>query len=94
MNPQAAARILVWDKIRNVFSDEVENEFTRGEIIALVVEDTPIPIERALSLPGYCYNMINKGINFQNHVFEQIETGHCKVPGTNYDYVGPIFLEM
>jgi len=41
MNPQAAARILVWDKIRNVFSDEVENEFTRGEIIALVVEDTP-----------------------------------------------------
>jgi len=49
MNPQATARILVRDKIRNVFSDEVENEFTRGEIIALVVEDTPIPIERALS---------------------------------------------
>jgi len=36
--------------------------------------------------------MINKVINFQNHVFEQIETGHCKVPGTNYDYVGPIFF--
>jgi hypothetical protein len=35
--------------------------------------------------------MINKGINFQNHIFEQLETGHYKVLGTSYNYVGPIF---
>lgn len=91
MNHQATAGILVWDKIRNVFSNEVGKSFTRGEIINLVIEKYPDTNKGSVIPSDYCYNMINKGTSFQNHIFEQIETGHYKVLGPNCDYAGPIF---
>jgi len=91
MNPQTIARILVWDKIRNVLSEEVGKEFTGGEIIDLVVERYPDTNRSSVIPSGYCYNMINKAIDFKNHIFEHLEAGRYKVLGTSYDHLGPIF---
>lgn len=91
INPQVMTDIQIWDKIRNVFCDEVGKKFTTGEIINLVVERYPDTNKTSIIPSDYCYNMVNKGIYFQNHVFEQLETGSYKVLGTSCDYVGPIF---
>jgi hypothetical protein len=86
-----AKEISLWDKIFDVFSEEIGKEFTRGDIIDLIVEKYPNTNRTSVIPSDYCYNMINKGIYFKNHIFEQLETGYYKVLGTSYEYTGPIF---
>ena len=93
INYQSTTDIPVWDKICNIFSDEVGKEFTTAEIIDLVVERYPDTNKTSVIPSDYCYNMTNKGIDYKKHkhIFEQLERGHYKVLGTGYDYVGPVF---
>jgi len=88
---QENAKITLKDKIENVFSKEIGKLFTRREIVALVIEQYPDTNSTSIIPSDYCYNMINKGIIFQNHLFEQLDTGNYKVLGKNYAYEGPIF---
>jgi hypothetical protein len=83
--------IQIWDKIRNVFSDEVGKIFTTGKIKELVFERYLDTNKKSVIPSDCCYNMVNKGIYFENHIFEHLETGLYKVLGTGYDYKGPIF---
>ena len=91
INPEVMTDIQIWDKIRSVFCDEVGKKFTTGEIINLVVERYPDTNKTSIIPSDYCYNMVNKGIYFENHVFEYLDHGYYKVLGTSYNYLGPIF---
>ena len=47
--------------------------------------------ESSLIPSDYCYNTINRGIPFKNHLFEKIEHDNYKVLGPNYKYSGVIY---
>ncbi len=40
--------------------------------------------------PDYCYNRINKGIDFNKHIFVMINRNEYKYVGKNYPYSGLI----
>lgn len=90
---KSTRNIPILDKMLNVFENRVGEEFTRKQIIDLVVSTYPGTNKTSVIPSDYCYNIINRGINFQNHLFEHLEFGHYIVLGVNYDYEGPIFLK-
>lgn len=80
-----------WEKITSIFDNEIGYEFSRKEIIDLVLEKFPETNKSSVIPSDYCYNLYNKGIKFDKHIFEHIETGHYKVLGRNVKYSGNIY---
>ncbi|WP_019229976.1 HNH endonuclease [Sedimentibacter sp. B4] len=83
----------ILDKVRDTFKwCEIGNEFTTQEIINKVVlkhgcnPGSIIPSD-------YCYNRINNGIDFENHLhlFEYMGNKTYKFLGENFSYSGTIF---
>ncbi len=79
------------DKIFSTFENERGKAFSRKEIIDLVLEKYPETNRSSIIPSDYCYNITNKGIPFDNHLFEHIEIGRYKVLGPNYKYNGDIY---
>ena len=81
------------EMIINVFQDRIGEEFSREEIIDLVVNAYP-GTNRASVIPSdYCYNLINAGIAFDFHFLESLGEmeGQYRCLGLNHSYTGSIF---
>jgi len=79
------------DMFYEVFSRHVGESFTRNEIIRMLRGAYPHVNESSLIPSDYCYNVINRGISFKNHLFEKIAHGYYKVLGPHYKYTGTIY---
>lgn len=79
------------DKVISVFKDKVGEKFLREEIIDLVVHSYPGTPRGSVIPSDYCYNMINKGIAFDFHLFESLDEGRYKCLGPDHPYSGPIY---
>jgi len=80
------------EMIIKVFQDRIGEEFSREEIIDLVVNAYP-GTNRASVIPSdYCYNLINAGIAFKFHFLESLGEmeGQYRCLGLNYSYTGAI----
>ncbi len=84
-------QVNIFQKFLNVLKGHEGETFTRSEILNLIIEKYPGTNTRSLIPSDYCYNITNKGIPFQNHIFEQIEVGRYKYLGINYKYSGYIY---
>ncbi len=58
------------DKVLSVFQDRIGQNFSREEIIDLVVIAYPGTNRSSVIPSDYCYNLINVGIPFNFHIFE------------------------
>lgn len=81
----------IFQKFLNVFSGHEGEVFTRSKIIELICIKFPGTNQSSLIPSDYCYNLYNKGINFKNHIFEQVDQGHYKYLGLNAAYTGKVY---
>jgi hypothetical protein len=81
------------EKVINVFGDRVSNNFLREEIIDLIVNGFPGTNPTSVIPSDYCYNMANKGINFDFHLFESLgeREGRYHCIGLKFPYNGAIY---
>ncbi|WP_045222641.1 endonuclease NucS domain-containing protein [Desulfonatronum thioautotrophicum] len=82
----------IMERVLTVMSTRSFGEtFSRKQIIDMVQGAYP-EINRTSVIPSdYCYNIINKGIKFQFHIFEYIDKNKYKFLGADFDYDGPIY---
>ena len=69
----------------------INSEFTRSEIVKLVT--SKFGCNPTSVIPSdYCYNRLNKGINYEKylHLFEYTDTKTYRYLGLNYPYTGKI----
>ena len=82
----------VLNEVVQTFKDTPINTiFTRSEIVELV--STKYSRNPTSIIPSdYCYNRLNKGINYENylHLFEYTEEKNYRYLGLNYPYTGKI----
>ena len=83
--------IKIKDKALSVFQDRIGEEFSREEIIDLVVIAYPGTNRSSVIPSDYCYNLINATLTFDLHIFESLGEGRYKFLGPNYPYTGPIY---
>lgn len=81
---------IVEKMIKSFGSNHIGKIFSRQEIIDIFLETYPGTNRTSVIPSDYCYNRTNKGINFENHLFEHLGSARYKVLGANYDYEGPI----
>jgi len=75
----------------DVLRKHVGKEFSRREIIRMVIKRYPETNPDSVIPTDYCYNLYNTGINFKFHILEYVERDRFKVVGLNYRYEGPIY---
>jgi predicted transport protein len=83
--------INIFQKFLDVLNGHEGKTFSRSEIINLICLRFPGTNQTSLIPSDYCYNLINKGIAFQNHIFEQTELGKYKYLGEHYPYTGKVY---
>jgi hypothetical protein len=83
--------IRIKDKILSVFQDRIGENFSREEIIDLVVIAYPGTNRSSVIPSDYCYNLINATLPFNFYLFESLSEGRYKCLGPNYPYAGPIY---
>lgn len=89
--PELGSReITIWEKVLNTFSNHVGEVFLRRDIIDMVIGAYPGTNTTSIIPSDYCYNIINRGISFQKHMFEYLGSGRYKVLGKDFDFEGPI----
>jgi hypothetical protein len=81
----------IFQKFLNVFEGQEGEEFSRSGIIDRIVEEYPGTNRTSLIPSDYCYNITNKGIPFQQHIFEYLGQDRYKYLGQNYRYTGLIY---
>jgi hypothetical protein len=85
-----SSSITIFQKFLNVFKGQEGEEFSRSEIIDMIVEEYPGTNRTSLIPSDYCYNIINKGIPFQQHIFDYLGHGRYRYLGQDYEYTGLI----
>jgi len=78
-------------KIVNVLENHIGEEFSRREIIRMIIKKYPETNPDSIIPSDYCYNLYNTGINFDFHILEYVRRDRYKVVGLNYPYEGPIY---
>ena len=81
----------IFKKFLDVFDGHEGEVFTRSKIIELICMHFPGTNPSSLIPSDYCYNLFNKGINFRNHIFEQVNQGVYKYLGQNAAYTGKVY---
>ena len=90
--PVSGANMKIRDKIFSLFAFKRCGEIlTAKQIIDAVVAAYPGTNRVSVIPSDYCYNILNRGIKFDSHIFEQLASGHYKVLGSGYDYEGPVY---
>lgn len=84
-------RIKIIDKFYALFVQKhLGQVFSRKEIIDMILAAFP-GTNRSSVLPSdYCYNIVNKGIKFEHHLFEYFDKSEYKVLDKDYAFIGPI----
>lgn len=83
--------LTIYEKFLSVFENRLGEILSSKEIKDLIVNMYPGTNRTSIIPSDYCYNLVNKGIPFTNHIFEIIGPGQYKVLGVNYNYTGHIF---
>ncbi len=82
----------ILDMVADTFKDTpINTEFSRSEIVNFVT--TKHNCNPTSVIPSdYCYNRLNKGINYEKHLhlFEYTDAKKYKYLGLNYPYTGKI----
>jgi hypothetical protein len=80
------------ERFTEVFRNEIGNEFSREEVIDLVVNAYPGTNRKSVIPSDYCYNIINAGIEFDFHLFKSLGEmeGQYRCLGLNNSYTGSI----
>ena len=81
----------IFDKFLSVLKGHEKEIFSRSQIISLVCSCCPGTNSASLIPSDYCYNLVNKGIPFNRHIFEYLENGDYKFLGEGYLYTGRIY---
>lgn len=80
------------DKMDALFAaDNIDQTFDRKQIIDMVLAAFPGTNESSVIPSDYCYNIVNKGIKFDHHLFEYLDDSMYRVLGKNFPFVGAIF---
>ena len=66
-------------------------ELSSSQIKDMIQSAYPGTNRSSVIPPDYCYNRVNRGIPFRDHVFEYLGGNRYRVLGTNYDYEGIIY---
>jgi len=76
----------------SIFQDRVDEEFSRKQIIDLVVNAYPETNHSSIIPSDYCYNSVNQdSTSFNLFLFESLGDGTFKCLGPGYLYSGPIY---
>jgi hypothetical protein len=89
--PKPQGNLKIKDKFLSVFQDKFGKEFSRKEIIDLLIIAHPGTNRSSIIPSDYCYNIVNVGIPFDVHIFEYLGGGRYKYLGPKYQYTGPIY---
>lgn len=78
------------DQIVSICETSDETIFSSKDIKELLFINYNYNTNAYINLSDYCYNRINKGIDFKNHLFIYLERGKYEYIGKNDCYSGDI----
>lgn len=80
----------IYEQIKRVLDKKV-NEIVSPSELRKALNELYDTNPESVILSDYCYNRVNNGISFNNHLFEYINRSSYKYLGENYAYTGLIF---
>lgn len=80
----------IFEEVVKACEDNVQSSYSSDEIYRFVKKTVPNPKPGTILPSDYCYNRINKGIDFTKHVFISIGDQY-KFVGRSYPFSGPIY---
>lgn len=86
------AGISIRDRMDTLFAaNNIHQTLSRKQIIDMVLAAFPGTNETSVIPSDYCYNITNKGVKFEHHLFEHLGKSMYRVLGKNFPFEGAIY---